>query len=180
MKRWFLAAALAVVLSGCAGISVQRDGVLGWTTTRMTRNAIGRINPFGTTLVINALKREHDDGRIEYGIFVQTMASDWIFHRNLSFRVDRELLQFGSRTSLREDVDCAGGTCTHDERSNFEATAEDLRQIAGGQNVTVRLGGRTVFIEKAFNPTNLQRFREFVAEHVPAGSGNHQAEGPAQ
>ncbi len=164
--RRFALVLLLVFLTGCAyHIKTEHDAVLDRTTTRMSKNLIGSYSIFGANLVINGAKLEQS-GRVSYSLWVQTLAPDWVFPTSLTMRVDDELVEFGQGARLSADVDCSGGSCQHDERYWYDATADQLKAIAGARAVIVRLGGRDGYIEKTFSEENIANFQDFVSKEV--------------
>jgi hypothetical protein len=45
-------------------------------------------------------------------------------------------------------------------------TGEQLRSIAGAQDVKVSIIGRNGIIQRDFKPANFEKFRQFVSEYV--------------
>jgi hypothetical protein len=155
------------MLTAACGYSIktEHDTVLDRTTTRMSKNVIGGVSLFGATVAINGMKTVQDE-TTSYGLFVQTLAPDWIFPRSLTLRIDDEVVDFGEGTRLSADVDCGGGSCTHDERYYFDATEDELRLIAGAGAVVARIGGAEGYLEKEFSRENIANFADFVAKAI--------------
>jgi hypothetical protein len=52
------------------------------------------------------------------------------------------------------------------ERAIYAATGEQLRTIAGAQDVKVSVVGRNGIVQREFRPLNFEKFRQFVTEFV--------------
>lgn len=167
MRTWKLWLVLLCLLSPACGYSIktEHDAVLDRTTTRMSRNVIGGVSLFGATLGINGAKTVEGD-LVTYGLYVQTIAPDWVFPRSLTLRIDDEVVDFGSGTRVSADVDCGGGSCNHDELYYFTATEEQLRAIASADVVIARVGGANGYIEKEFAHENIANFQDFVSKAI--------------
>lgn len=161
---WLVLLCLLVAACGYT-IKTEHDAVLDRTTTRMSRNVIGGVSLFDMKLVINGAKSVQGE-LVTYGLYVQTLAPDWVFPRSLTLRIDDEVVDFGSGTQLSADVDCGGGSCTHDELYYFSATEDQLRAIANADSVVARVGGANGYIEKDFSVENILNFADFVSKAI--------------
>ena len=164
MRTLWLAIVIGIAACGYS-ITTEHDAVLDCTVTRMSKNVVGSQGLFGTGLNVNGAKIE-EGGNVSYGLWIRTMAPEWIFPDGLVMRIDDQVVDFGRGQRLSTDTDCFASPCTHDERYYYEATADQLRSIAEATEVFVKIEGLNGYVEKQFSPENIANFQDFVSKEV--------------
>lgn len=165
MKRtiWL---AIVIGLAACGySIKKEHDAVLGCNVTRMSKNVVGSQGLFGTGLSVNGAKMERA-GNVSYGLWIRTMAPEWIEPEGLVMRIDDRLVDFGRGQRLSTDVDCFASPCTHSEMYYYKATADQLRSIAEATEVLVKVEGLNGGVEKQLSRQNIANFQDFVVKEV--------------
>ena len=155
-----LAAALTAAAAGCAGRNV----------TRMSRNLVGGQHPTTGNLALNIEKTGQGDSA-RYELFVHWSGLIRInlkAKESLIITADRQRMVFSAADKdAYDDMRCEGGPCTYDDRAYYPATPDQLRAIAAANQVLVEVVGSRRTIEREFNEDNFDRFREFIAKHLP-------------
>lgn len=173
MKRTLLLLA-AAALAGCAGAILEsatlqhsRDDFEGITKDRMAGNVLTcgetglGANHIGLELQRSTLK----DGKRLYHLIVRYTGDGWLFIQDgesLIFLVDGNRVAFtGDGSRARRDV-VYGGIVS--EEAWYAATPEQLRTLAAGREVRVKVSGRTAYVERCFAQKNFDNLRDFVRD----------------
>ncbi len=115
-------------------------------------------------------------------VFRSMTAYDYVFQVEYAARAERGLLEISPGPNLTITVDgkpmrFVSGTGSLNTRQNekglvketaiYSTTADDLRAIAAGKSVVVKVAGAKGSIERPFGPDNYKKFRMFVDRFVP-------------
>jgi hypothetical protein len=164
----------------------------------MSSNVIGGVSLVDYTLIVNAARVE-ESGTVRYGLWVRTVGDNFFVPTNLVLQIDGQHVDFGSgqllkrervmpkllgrpsrdeptTTARRQSYEaiCPDGAdgCS-EEHYLYDATAEQLWQIANAGDVVVRQEGRDGYVERDFSGKNFSHFKDFCSRHVtppgPAG-----------
>ncbi len=97
---------------------------------------------------------------------VDSYGGQWTLMGNnepLTFLVDDQRIRFDPMEASQRALGRDGKVV---ERGIYLATAVDIRRVANGSVVRVRIGGRTLAIERTMGAENIGRLRAFVRQHL--------------
>ena len=172
MRRCLPVVIAASLVAGCYTqsyhIETTYDEFDGHTIDRMYGNKLdaGSIltnNP----LALNAQRFQSKRGKVSYYLIVEYNSGDWLFIQKGESLV---MLIDGERTGLSGDGSyshrdvLSGGNIR--EMAWYPTSAETVKRIANASSVRVKVTGSQHFVQRAFDQTNFQHFKEFVAGHL--------------
>ena len=167
--------ALLLAFSGCQ--STPRDDVASFTnpiTARRTdvlgQNLLETSTPSREMIWLNAyrdflnLNEYRYYLELIYGANEQAGYLDIGPGRSLTIVADGKEMNFASLGSLDKEKE---GSALF-ERVRYDATSDDLNQIAHAKQVSVRVVGQNGIVVRQFGPENFDKFRKFMDQ----ASGN--------
>jgi hypothetical protein len=179
--------AAAFALSACsAGIKQEYDPELDRRIIRMSGNAVTeQVCLVEHGLELNGAVVE-EAGGTTYMLSAESSGPAYVRPRSLVLRIDGDAITLNDPLPQSAAASCPdeGGTninlpmggqppaCVYMEAYWFRVTPEMLRRLADASEVVVELQGEEGTIQRQFTAPNFEKFREFVALHVPPGDGS--------
>ncbi len=178
MKNYLIAAGLIALLAGCStpatppDTATHFDPVTGLRTDLIVDNLLESDTQKRELIWLNGSRVYTDNQDFEYYLEVEYRATaetgylDIRPGNSLVITADDKPMEFSGYGSLNNRMERNGLVL---EESIYKATADDLRQIAEAQTVTVKVIGANGIVVREFKEPNFQKFREFVNQYVEGG-----------
>jgi len=161
--------ALAGAGAACAGPAVQqRPTAPQRKVIRMSRNIVGGVRAAPGNLTLN-VERTVEGSVDRYELFAR-----WTGEARVDVQSGESLVISADGTEFKfkvlesgiyRDFQCEP-RCIYDDRAYYPATADQVRSMANAKQVTVRLIGSKLTVEREFDEANFERFREFLTKNV--------------
>lgn len=166
-KGVFFVAMFGFLLFACARYSVKTtyDEFQKTTTNQMVGNILPGHGPGLPVLALNVHRCQSKEG-VTYRLALYYVYDRWLFIRSgesLVFLIDGQRIGLTGPGSLNQRSFHGLGQLS--ELALYPISLENLKRIANGKEVKVRIIGQSTFLDKKISEKNLQNFRKFVSEY---------------
>ena len=162
-----------ILISTCfaASLSAQvTDEFTGQTLTLMEDQVAvlgfkdALLDPMSRSAYLKLGKIEQPGMETIYAISIYLSGKRYLFQDHLFVKVGDEVFESEAKTKNR---DYGNGSAT--ESSLYPVTAEQLRSMASGDSIKIRIRGSRGQVENAIKKKGLAKIRAWVETHVTAG-----------
>ncbi len=166
--------AVLFLLIGCSpgtmvkySVKSDYDEFDGYTKHYTVGNTLGGVGFLNTDFVdLDIQKFIAKDGTALYSLIIYYRADGWLFIQegeSLVMLVDGKRMGFSGEGSMKYRTVVTGSIVN--ETAWYNVTLSELKAIAAGEEIKVKIIGSNPFLERKFTSKNKEVFRKFVTEY---------------